>query len=158
MDTRDLPSLGTELRRLIDLLDGDLDQHYRSLGLDYRARFTPVVRAIEAIGPASIKTIAKHGGLSHSASSQTVAQMAKSGLVVLEPGTDGRERIVKPTAALIEMMPALHTQWEATAKAASALDEELTVPLSSIVREAIVALHRQSFADRLASETNTSSA
>ena len=85
------PSLGTELRRLIDLLDSDVEKCYMSLGLRYRPRFTPVVKALEALGPSSIKVISRHSNLSHSAASQTVAHMTKEGLLTMREGADGRE-------------------------------------------------------------------
>jgi DNA-binding MarR family transcriptional regulator len=143
------PSLGTELRRLIELLDGDVERCYLSLGLNYRPRYTPIVKALEALGPSSIKSISQHSGLSHSAVSQTVAQMVKKDLLVLSEGKDGRERIAKPTATLRQMMPALHAQWEATAQAAHQLDTELSAPLLDTVGEAILALQGRPFAERI---------
>jgi DNA-binding MarR family transcriptional regulator len=149
MELSSQPSLGTELRRLIELLDGDVERRYASLGLNYRPRYTPVVRALEALGPSSIKSISQYSGLSHSAVSQTVAQMVKKGVLALSEGKDGRERIAKPTAALLQMMPTLHAQWEATAQAAHRLDAELSASLLNIVGEAILALQRQPFAERI---------
>jgi DNA-binding MarR family transcriptional regulator len=145
-------SLGTELRRLIELLDGDVEKHYGALGLEYRPRFTPIVRALEALGATSIKSIAGQSGLSHSAVSQTVAQMVKYGLLALKPGRDGRERIVEPTQALVQMLPVLHVQWAATNVAASKLETELSASLLQTVSEAICALQRRSFADRITDE------
>lgn len=148
-----MPSLGTELRRLIELLDGDVERRYASLGLDYRPRFTPIVRSIEMLGPASIKSIARYSGLSHSAVSQTVAQMSKFGLLTLKQGQDGRERIAEPTEILKQMLPLLHTEWAATNRAAAQLETELSASLLQTVGEAIDALQRQSFAERMAYET-----
>jgi DNA-binding MarR family transcriptional regulator len=148
------PSLGTELRRLIELLDGDVERRYEALGLNYRPRFTPVVRALEALGPSSIKAISRHSGLSHSAASQTVAQMAKDGLLSIGESQDGRERIAGPTSQLSAMIPALHTQWQATARAAHNLDKELSGSLLGIIGEAISALHHRSFGERIAAEAD----
>jgi DNA-binding MarR family transcriptional regulator len=146
------PSLGTELRRLIELLDGDVEKHYDALGLEYRPRFTPIVRALEALGPTSIKSIAIQSGLSHSAVSQTVAQMVKFKLLALKSGSDGRERIVEPTTVLVQMLPALHAQWAATNGAARKLETELSASLLQTVGEAICALQSRSFADRIGDE------
>lgn len=149
------PSLGTELRRLIELLDGDVEERYLALGLNYRPRFTPVVRALEALGPSSIRSISQWSGLSHSAASQTVAQMVRDGLLRLRDGRDGRERIAEPTPTLVDMTPVLHTQWEATARAADQLDIELSASLSGVVGEAILALQRRPFGDRISKETDS---
>jgi DNA-binding MarR family transcriptional regulator len=146
------PSLGTELRRLIELLDGDVERIYKSRGHKFRPRYTPVVRALEALGSASIKSIAQHSGLSHSAVSQTVAQMVKEGLLCTSEGKDGRERIVAMAPLLAKMIPSLHMQWEATRLAAKLLDAELSASLLDIVGEAIGALQQRSFAERILAE------
>ncbi len=44
-------TLGTLLRHLIELLDGAVEQTYRDAELDYRPRYTPVLRALIARGP-----------------------------------------------------------------------------------------------------------
>lgn len=83
--------LGTLLRHLIDLLDGDVAAAYAAAGLaDYRPRFTPVVRALDAQDPSSIGAIAQYAGISHSAASQTVGEMTRRGLVERCKGRDGR--------------------------------------------------------------------
>jgi DNA-binding MarR family transcriptional regulator len=109
-----------------------------------------VVRALVASGPASIKAIAAQAGVTHSAASQTVLQMAKDGLVELRPGDDARERIVALTPRARRMLPALERQWAATNAAARELEGELSVPLSALLRETLEALERRSFADRIA--------
>lgn len=144
------PTLGTRLRHLLELLDGAVEQAYADAGLDYRPRYTPVMRVLLELGGASIRTIAARAGVTHSAASQTVAQMADRGLVELAPGRDGRERIVGLTAAARAMVPALERQWAATNAAARALDGELAHPLIEIVNEAIAALERVPFSTRIA--------
>lgn len=148
----DQPTLGTRLRHLLELLDGAVEQAYADAGLDYRPRYTPVVRALLALGDASIRTIAARAGVTHSAASQTVAQMAERGLVTLAPGRDGRERIVALTPAARAMVPALERQWAATNAAAHALDDELAHSLLAVVDQAIAALERTPFAARIAAQ------
>ncbi len=143
------PSLGTLVRRLIELLDGEVEAAYVAAGLAWRPRYTPVLRALLTIGPAAIKALAGQIAISHSAVSQTVSQMAKEGLVTLEPGADGRQRIVALTVKAEAMVPALQRQWAATDLAANGLDAELSVPLTALVAEAIVALDRRPFGERI---------
>lgn len=143
------PTLGSLLRNLIDHLDGAVEQAYRRSGLDYRPRFTPVVRTLLVSGPSSIRDLARHIHISHSAVSQTVAQMQKHGLVSLCPGRDGRERIVDLTPQARELLPTLHRHWTATSVAARDLEAELSVPLTRILREALAALDREPFSGRL---------
>lgn len=143
-------TLGTLLRHLVELLDGAVQDAYRGLPLDYRPRYTPIVRTLLAQGPASIRTIAGAAGVTHSAASQTVAQMARAGLVTLGQSDDGRERIVALTEAAHAIVPALRRQWAATEAAAQTLEAELAMPLSALVRDAIAALEQRPFAERLA--------
>lgn len=144
------PTLGTLLRSLIDLLDGDVEAAYAAAGLAWRPRYTPVLRVLTRLGPTSIKAIASGIGVSHSAASQTVSQMVREGLVALTPGADARERIVVLTPATEAMIPALERQQAATNAAADELDAELSAPLTEVLSEAITALHRRRFGDRIA--------
>lgn len=152
-------TLGTLVRRLIELLDSEVEAAYAEAGLAWRPRYTPVLRALTAIGPVAIKALAEQIGISHSAVSQTVSQMAKDGLVTLEPGADGRQRIIALTAKAKAMVPALQRQWAATNAAADELDAELSFPLTALVAEAIAALERRRFGERIkvAAQTHASS-
>lgn len=149
MSSRPAATLGTLLRHLIEKLDGAVEQSYAQSGLDYRPRYTPVVRALIELGPASIRAISRSAGITHSAVSQTVGQMVERGLVGFESGGDARERIIALTAAAKAMIPALQRHWQATNTAAEMLDTELSMPLSDLLREAIDALDRTSFAHRI---------
>ncbi|MGH8045459.1 MAG: MarR family transcriptional regulator, partial [Stenotrophomonas sp.] len=113
-----------------------------------RPRFTPVVRALDALGPASIAVLARHQGMRHSAFSQTVAQMGRLGLVRQVAGKDGRERIVAPTRKLTAMLPRIRRHWQATNAAAADLDASLQHRLATTVRAALDALDERSFAER----------
>jgi hypothetical protein len=84
------------MRHVLELLDGDVARVYADLGVpDYRPRYSPVVRALVALGPLSIRDLAGAVGVTHSAASQTAAQMARHGLLTLETGTDARQRIAR---------------------------------------------------------------
>lgn len=142
-------TLGALVRHLIELLDGEVEAAYEAAGLDWRPRYTPVLRGLMTLGPASIKALALRIGISHSAVSQTVAQMTRDALVELTPGADARERIVALTPKAQAMVPALERQWAAINLAADQLDGELSTPLSGLVREAIDALEQRPFGERI---------
>ena len=143
--------LGTRLRHVLDLLDGDVALVYADLGLaDYRPRFSPVVRAIVALGPSSIRDIARAIGVTHSAASQTVAQMSRCGLVALEPGEDARRRIVRLTDRARSLLPVISAEWSATDAAAADLDAELPVPLGQMLNAILRAVERRPMRDRIA--------
>jgi hypothetical protein len=142
-------TFGTLVRNLSELVDQGTEQAYRDLGLDYRPRYTPVVRAILELGPSSIRAISSHMKITHSAAGQTVAHMARHGLVHLLPGSDARERIVAFTAALEGMLPTIRMQWRANNAVAAELEAELSAPISGLLREAISALEMKPLHVRL---------
>ncbi len=152
MESRpDRESIGTLLRHVLELLDGDVAKVYTELGLaEYRPRFSPVVRALLAGGPASIRDLAATVGVTHSAASQTVTQMTRSGLVTLEAGADARQRIVHLTPKAHALLPTIEAEWSATVAAMRELDAELPMPLHDLLAELVTALHRRPFRARIA--------
>lgn len=143
-------TLGTLLRRLIDALDGAVESAYREAGLDFRPRYTPVIRLLLDAGPMPIRDIARHAAVSHSALSQTVSQLQREGWVELQPGHDRRERVVHPSAKTRKLEPALRKRWAITAAAAASLDVELPCALEPLLRQALEALDSKPFKERLA--------
>lgn len=146
-------TLGTLLRRLIDHLDGAVEQVYVDAGLDYRPRFTPIVRALAANGPSTLRELSARTGVTHSAVSQTVAQMVDRSLVSLKTGEDARERIAALTPAAHALLPRLEAFWSATERAARSLDDDLGQPLEPLLLQALAALERRPFAERIAELT-----
>ncbi|MGV8932846.1 MAG: MarR family winged helix-turn-helix transcriptional regulator [Luteimonas sp.] len=143
------PGLGTQLRHLIELLDGDVAQTYADAGLDYRPRFTPVMRVLQEHGTAFIGQIAEACDITQPAVTQTVSLMKKKGLVDVSMGADGRQRLVSLTPHGSAVLVDVAACWVATTAAADHLDAELLVPLSSCLAEAISALKSRSFAARI---------
>ena len=148
----DNAGLGTLLRHLVDLLDGDVEAVYREQGLDCRSRFTPVVRHLESAGPSSIRQIAMASGLTHSAISQTVSEMLKKGLVASAPGRDARERIISFTPAGEALLPKLHSIWEGIWAAADDLSKDIGQPLGEVLGRAITAVEKRPFRERILSK------
>jgi DNA-binding MarR family transcriptional regulator len=147
-------AIGTQLRHVLELLDGDVAKVYQELGLpEYRPRFSPIVRTLVAEGPLSIRELASAVGVTHSAASQTVAQLGKAGFVSLEPGADARQRIVHLTDKTRELLPTIEAEWQATIAAMSALDKELSAPLSLVLSELVTAIDRRPFRTRIADHT-----
>jgi DNA-binding MarR family transcriptional regulator len=142
--------LGTRLRTMLELMDSDVASILSDLGEpDYRPRFTPVVRALVDLGPLSIRALASAIGVTHSAASQTVAQMKRQDLVHLAAGSDGRERIVDLTTKARALLPKLEAEWAATEAAAAELDAELPYPLDDLVTAVLAALEQRSFRRRI---------
>ena len=147
---RSFAGLGTKLRFLLEQLDGDLARFEDEIGLaPYRPRYSPFVRALVEIGPVSIRDLAKAVGVTHSAASQTIAQMVRDGLVELRRGDDGRQRIVHLTDRTHDLLPLIDREWAIDEDAIRALDAELPHPLGDVVDAALAALERRPFLDRL---------
>ena len=144
--------LGTQLRHLIELLDGAVQQAYADAGLSYRPRYTPIMRALVQQKSATIGQLAELAGITQPAATQTVALMKKEGLLlVAASGEDGRQRVVRLTRQGEELLPHLQACWQATRHAADSLDAELDFPLSECLAQAIAVLGQRSFGDRIRS-------
>ncbi|MGA9335101.1 MAG: helix-turn-helix domain-containing protein [Rudaea sp.] len=147
------PTLGTQLRHLVELLDGAVAVAYVEAGIDYRPRYTPVLRALLDRQPLTIGEIADIAGLTQPGATQTVALMTRVGLVRVKAGDeDGRRKMVWLTSRAQALVPRLRLCWQATAAAAATLEEELPHSLSGILDQAIQALGRESFGQRIAAE------
>ena len=142
--------LGTRMRHVLEILEGDVAKFLADIGLDgYRPRYSPVVRALLASGPLAIRDLAAEMGVTHSAASQTVAQMNRAGLVALEPGADARQRIVSLTAKARDLLPLIEAEWAATTEASEALEAELPYSLRALLDAIVEALDRKPFRERI---------
>ncbi|MGB6457889.1 MAG: MarR family transcriptional regulator, partial [Streptosporangiaceae bacterium] len=145
-----LVGLGTLLRHLLDEMDDDIGTVLADLGTpEYRPRFSPIVRALVALGPVPITDLARAIAVTHSAASQTVAQMARRGFVELRPGEDARQRVVHLTDKARGLLPKIEAEWAATASAAAEMDAELPFPLAELVPAIAAALARRRFRQRI---------
>jgi DNA-binding MarR family transcriptional regulator len=150
-ETAGFAGLGTQLRHVLDLMEADIATVLGDLGLpDYRPRFSPVVRALVALGPMPITELAGAISVTHSAASQTVAEMSKRGYIALQPGQDARQRVVHLTERATRALPVIQAEWEATRAAAEQLDAELPFPLRELVPAIAGALASKPFRQRIA--------
>jgi DNA-binding MarR family transcriptional regulator len=148
--TGSLVGLGTLLRHVLDEIDDDIATVLADLGTPgYRPRFSAIVRALVALGPVPIGDLARAIAVTHSAASQTVAQMASRGFVELRPGEDARQRVVHLTDRARALLPKIEAEWAATASAAAEMDAELPFPLTELVPAIAAALARRSFRQRI---------
>lgn len=142
-------TLGTQLRHLLELLDGAVAQKYLELGIGYRPRYTPVLRALITGEPCTVGEIAIAAGITQPAATQTVSLMVKDKLIETVSSDDGRQKLLQITEHGRALLPQVQEAWEATAHAAAGLDNELPTRLSEVLASAIEALERKSFDDRI---------
>jgi DNA-binding MarR family transcriptional regulator len=114
-------------------MDSDIASVLADLGTPgYRPRYSAIVRALVALGPAPVRDLARATAVTQSAASQTITQMASRGFVMLKPGEDGRQRVVHLTPGTRALLPKTEAEWAATASAAAEMDAELPFPLAEL--------------------------
>jgi DNA-binding MarR family transcriptional regulator len=148
MDTRQNPGLGELLRYVNDLVEQGAEEHYRAMRLNYRARYTPVLRALHA-GARTVTDITERTRLTQGAISQTVALLDGDGLVSRHALDDGRKTGIRLTAAGRALVRKLERHWTATFAAIDRLEREIGYPLRRVLEAAAGALEREGFASRV---------
>lgn len=143
-------NIGSLLNELLDTIDEAVQAAYRDDGLDYRPRYTPVMRTLAERGPSTITEIARHAPLTHSAASQTVAQMVRAGLVRSGPGRDARQRVVEFTPDGAALMPRLRRHWANTARAMAGVGDDVGVPINDVLARALEVLAQRPLRERIA--------
>ncbi len=142
--------LGTQLRHLIELLDGAVASSYEEVGLNYRPRYTPIVKALIDLKECTISELAQHAGITQPAATQTIKLMVKSDLVTLSVSpTDNRQRLVTLSTYGESIIPQLKSCWNATENAAKSLEKDLGFDLSRQLEKTIDALEHCPFEERI---------
>src|ERR1043165_5556011 len=102
------PGLGTQLRTLLELLDSELESIYGEEGLDYRPRFTPVLRALLDEAPLTVGQIAANAGISRPATTRALPLMVPRDWVRPRAGAaDARRRLYEPSDKARKALPQL---------------------------------------------------
>jgi ribosomal protein S18 acetylase RimI-like enzyme len=106
-------ALATRLRRLADMLQKDVTDVYAELGLDFQARWFPVLVAMRLHDSTTATALAGELGLSHQAVSKTAKILVKRGLVAesTDP-TDSRRRLLSLTRTGRTLCRNLDDVWE----------------------------------------------
>ncbi|MBD9415326.1 MarR family transcriptional regulator [Pseudomonas sp. PDM16] len=144
------PGLGELLRYVSELVESGAEEHYQQMGLKYRARYTPVLRAIRS-GAQTVTEITSRTHLTQGAISQTISQMETDAIVSRQRGEDGRQTVVQLTPAGKKLVTKLNTHWSATFEAIEHLEQEIGYPLRHVLENAAKALEQRGFAQRLTS-------
>jgi DNA-binding MarR family transcriptional regulator len=148
MDFKQTPGLGELLRYVSELVEQGADEHYRAMSLSYRARYTPVLRALHA-GAQTVTAITERTRLTQGAISQTVALLESDGLIARHALDDGRKSGIRLTAAGRTLVGKLEQHWSATFAAIDRLEEEIGYPVRRVLETAAEALEREGFSTRV---------
>jgi DNA-binding MarR family transcriptional regulator len=141
--------LGTKLRRLLALLDGDVLQLYIDGGTTFRPKYYPVVQALLEHQELDVASLAATAQVTQPAMTQTLHAMEQVGFVLLTPGRDRRQKLVSLSPDGKAVADRLAPLWSAVDRAASSLEQELSVRLDGVLDEALGALERRSFKMRI---------
>lgn len=137
------------LRELLAHMESDIARLYAERGVEVRTRFSIVLIRLRHRGPMTVRELAREIDVTHSAMSQTVAELRRQGMVDSAPGDDARTRTVSLTARGRETVPFLEAEWRATEASVAELETELPYPLTRVVADIADALARRSFRDRI---------
>jgi ribosomal protein S18 acetylase RimI-like enzyme/DNA-binding transcriptional ArsR family regulator len=143
-------ALATRLRRLADTLQKDVTDIYAEVGLDFQARWFPVLVALRGREPLPVTGLARRLGLSHQAVSKTVRLLAARGLVreVVDPDDARRNRLALSRAGNT-LCRRLDRVWDEIRLANRELLDETGVPLLADLDRLETALAADSMADRV---------
>ncbi|MDR2296772.1 MAG: MarR family transcriptional regulator [Comamonas sp.] len=153
MNFKKNPGLGELLRYVGELVEQGAEEHYRTMSLNYRARYTPVLRALHA-GIQTVTDITASTHLTQGAISQTVGLLESDGLIARHPVNDGRKSSIQLTAAGLELVAKLEQHWVATFAAIAQLEDEISFPLREALEKTAKALEDQGFSARLTAVKN----
>lgn len=145
------PGLGELLRYLSDLLDKGSEAHYRSSGLSYRARYTPILRRLDE-KPATINILQKHLKITQGAISQTVKLMESEGLIKRIATQDGRSQMVELTSRGKKLRKKLDEFWTIRLEVIEDIEKEIGAPVRLVLTQVIEALENRSFDTRIKSK------
>nr|WP_294971716.1 MarR family transcriptional regulator [uncultured Pseudomonas sp.] len=148
MNRKNEPGLGELLRYVSELVELGAEERYQQMGLNYRARYTPVLRAIRS-GAQTVTEITARTHLTQGAISQTVGQMEADGVISRQRGDDGRKSVIQLTPAGKRLVSTLNSHWAATFEAIEQLENEIGHPLRRVLEDTAKALERQGFSQRL---------
>ena len=148
MSSKVTPGLGELLRYVGELVDQGAEEQYRAMGLEYRPRYTPVLRALGA-GAETVTDITVRSTLTQGAISQTVSLMLKDGILARHQLDDGRKTGLHLTRKGKDLLKRLEPHWAVTFSAIRGLEAEVGHPLLQILTDTAQALERQGFGERL---------
>lgn len=142
--------LGTQLRHLIELLDGAVARSYEVAELPYRPRYTPIFKALITLEECTVSQLAEKSGITQPAATQTVQMMLKDELIEIRKSEiDSRQRLISLSPLGKKIVPMVQQCWDATNTAAINLEKDVGVPLSQVLDRTIKALKSKSFDARI---------
>lgn len=137
------------LRRLIAALDGGAQLVYDRMGVEFRPRYFPIARHLLEQGPTAVSQLSDILGMTQPATSQTLREMERDGLIEFKVGEDRRIRLASLSTKGRSLCRRLEPVWDAAARSAAELGAEADVDLTALLARLLAALDQRSFATRI---------
>lgn len=145
---KNAPGLGELLRYTAELIDSGSQAAYREMSLNYRPRYTPVLRALAA-GAMTVTDITAMTHLTQGAVSQSVSLMEQDGILRRGPLEDGRKSGLHLTDSGEALVSQLKSHWQTLFTAIHQLEKEVGWPLLQVLEQTAHALEEKDFAQRI---------
>lgn len=145
---KNTPGLGELLRYTAELIDSGSEAAYREMSLNYRPRYTPVLRALAA-GAMTVTDITAMTHLTQGAVSQSVSLMEQDGILRRGPLEDGRKSGLHLTNSGEALVSQLKSHWQTLFTAIHQLEKEVGWPLLQVLEQTAKALEEKDFAQRI---------
>ncbi|WP_226991922.1 MarR family transcriptional regulator [Cronobacter condimenti] len=136
------------LRYLTELIDSGSERAYPELPVNYRSRYTPVLRALLA-GASTVSEIKAVTFLTQGAISQTVALMEQDGILTREALSDGRKSALRLTPLGQSILEALELHWQSIFLTVETLEKETGWPLMQVLKTTLDALETRGVESRI---------
>lgn len=143
------PGLGELLRYLAEMVDKGSQETYRNLNIDYRPRYTPILRAMHQ-GAVTVQDITAMTHLTQGAISQSVSLMEQDGIITRQQQSDGRSFALYLTPAGEALKARLLKHWETIFVAIAQLEQDAGWPILASLEKLTGCLETQSFQQRIA--------
>lgn len=142
--------LGELLRYLAEMVDKGSQEAYQNLNINYRPRYTPILRALHA-GAVTVQDITALTRLTQGAISQSVSLMEQDGILIRkQQNNDGRSFALILTPAGIVLKERLLRHWDTIFTAIEQLEEDAGWPILESLENLAHCLEQQSFQERIA--------
>lgn len=143
------PGLGELLRYLAEMVDKGSQETYQNLNIDYRPRYTPILRALHA-GAVTVQDVTALTRLTQGAISQSVSLMEQDGILTRKQQNDGRSFALVLTPAGTVLKESLLRHWDTIFTAIKQLEEDAGWPILNSLEGLAHCLEQQSFQERIA--------
>ena len=111
-------AFGTRLRRLSERIDREVQEIYRTAGVEFEPRWFAVIASLKEGGPATVAELAARIGTTHAAVTQVRSALSAQGLITSRADArDPSRQVLALTPAGIGKVSALQSLWAAIAAA-----------------------------------------